>query len=263
MRFSLLSSVILAGLFVAGPRLAFSKSEVVEHLGTTLDGDLEFIDHDGVPGRLKEILSSDRPTILTFVYYRCPGACTLLLNGLGEALQDTHFELGKDFDVVTMTVDPNEGVDLSAAKRKTYVDALSLERGSTESWRFFTATKPVIGRLTDQTGFNYVYDPDTLQYIHPSVLIFISPEHKVVRYLYGSYFQPDNFNHALVEAGSGQIGTLKERIMTSFYEFGRPEVGRRYSLNVGKLAGTVLGIVLLGLGLVSVGMRIRSASQND
>ena len=107
------------------------------------------------------------------VYYRCPGACTLLLNGLGEALQDTHFELGKDFDVVTMTVDPNE-VDLSAAKRKTYVDALSLERGSTESWRFFTATKPVIGRLTDQTGFNYVYDPDTLQYIIHRCL-FLSP----------------------------------------------------------------------------------------
>ncbi|MGB0646362.1 MAG: SCO family protein [Bradymonadia bacterium] len=261
MRFSLLRLFILVSLFFIVPGRATGKSEVVEHLGTELDGELEFIDHHGASKPLKDILSSERPTILTFVYYRCPGACTLLLNGLGEALQDTHFELGKDFDVVTMTVDPNEGVDLAAAKRDTYVDALSLERGSKESWRFFTGSKSVITRLTTQTGFGYVYDPDTLQYIHPSVLIFVSPEGKVVRYLYGSYFQPDNFNHALVEAGNGRIGSLKERIMTSFYEFGRPDVGRRYALNVGKLAVTLLGIILLGLAVVSIGIRIRSTSK--
>jgi protein SCO1/2 len=102
-----------------------------------------------------------------------------------------------------------ESSDLAIAKRNTYVDPLSAEGINADSWRFYTASKSVIKTLTGQTGFEYYYDADLLQYIHPSVLIFATPEHVVARYLYGSYFQPDNFDHALVESGEGTVGSLR------------------------------------------------------
>ncbi len=256
------------GLFVVClwtllPRLgvaADGESKVTEHLGRTLVESVLLTDQNGLTAPLSTILSPHRPTILTFVYYRCPGACTLLLNGLSAAITETEYVLGSDYDVVTISVDPMESSDLATGKRNTYVEPLAAQGISPQGWRFYTATKSVIQTLTAQTGFEYYYDADILQYIHPSVLIFTSPDHVVARYLYGSYFQPDNFDHALVESGEGTVGSLRQQIITAFHDFGRPEVGRRYALNKAKVAGFILGLIILGLALVWTGFRLRAQS---
>lgn len=231
---------------------------MTEHLGVRLNDAVELTDHTGQTLPLAKILRTDRPTILTFVYYRCPGACTLLLDGLSAAITETEYVLGTDYDVVTITVDPMESTDLAAGKRSTYLEPLSKPDINKAHWRFFTASKDTINQLTTQTGFGYEYDADTLQYIHPSVLIFLSPKHVVSRYLYGSYFQPDNFEHALVESGRGTVGTLRRQVITGLHDFGRPEVGRRYALNQSKVAALLVGFIALGLGLIWIGFRIRA-----
>lgn len=227
----------------------------------TLDDSALLTDQDGVTASLSTILSPHRPTILTFVYYRCPGACTLLLNGLSAAITETEYVLGSDYDVVTISVDPLESSDLATGKRNTYVEPLATQGINTDHWRFYTASKSVIKTLTGQTGFEYYYDADILQYIHPSVLIFTTSKRAVARYLYGSYFQPDNFDHALVESGEGTVGSLRRQIFTAFHDFGRPEVGRRYALNKAKIATFLLGLLVSGLGLVWIGFRIRALSK--
>ena len=252
--------VSLFGIFPAHALDESPKSIVVEHLETVLDGELKLTDHDGLTQSLSATLRTDRPTILNFVYYRCPGACTLLLSGLSEAIMETDFQLGADFDVVTVTVDPMESTELAAGKRSTYLKDLNKPGLDKAHWRFFTASRATITALTGQTGFGFEYDADTLQYIHPSVLIFVSPERTVSRYLYGSYFQPDNFDHALVESGKGTVGTLSQQGFTWLHDFGRPEIGRRYALNKARVAGLLVGIIGLGLGLVWIGLRRRIAS---
>jgi protein SCO1 len=179
----------------------------------------------------------------------------MLLNGLSAAIMETSFLLGADYDVVTVTVDPMETTDLASGKRTTYLKALDKLGIDKARWRFFTAPKTTIEILTEQTGFVYEYDPDTLQYIHPSVLIFIGPDRTLTRYLYGSYFQPENFEHALVESGDGAVGTVTQQWITWLHDFGRPEIGRRYALNKSRVAALLVGIIGFGLVLVWLGLR--------
>jgi protein SCO1/2 len=253
-----LTLIIYGSLLILFPGHAFgaeSKSVVTEHLGTTLEGQLELTDHEGITATLASMIRSDRPTILNFVYYRCPGACTLLLNGLSAAVMETQFLLGSDYDVITVTVDPMETTDLAAGKRTTYLEPLAKPGINKAHWRFYTGAKETLRRLTSQAGFGYEYDADTLQYIHPSVLIFLGPDRSVMRYLYGSYFQPDNFEHALVESGDGTVGTVRQQLITALHDFGRPETGRRYALNKARVTGVVVSIIALGLCLVLLGLR--------
>ena len=224
---------------------------VDEFLGTSLPTDLEFQDHMGATVNSAALFANGKPTILTFVYYRCPAACTLLLNGLTEALKSHEFQLGRDFNLVTISVDSRETMELATAKRDTYIAQLpSNQPHDPDAWRFFTGSRSAIESLTNVVGYRFVYNPDTMQYDHPSVLMFVSPTGRLKRYLYGSYFQPDNVRFAFLETAEGELGTLTERMAVRFYDFGTPEVGRRYVLNQQRLALVLIGgSALLGLFL--------------
>ena len=149
---------------------------VDESLGTSLPTNLTFQDHTGKTVSSAELFANGKPTILTFVYYRCPAACTLLLNGLTEALKSHEFQLGRDFNLVTISVDSRETKDLATAKRDTYIAQLpSNQSHDPDAWRFFTGSRSAIESLTNAVGYRFVYNADTLQYDHPSVLMFVSP----------------------------------------------------------------------------------------
>ena len=217
---------------------------VDEFLDSQLDGTLELVDHEGQVITISSLFANGKPTILTFVYYRCPAACTLLLNGLTLALNDSGFVLGRDFNLVTISVDSRETTELAKAKRDTYLTSLPNGEHDPSSWRFLTGSRSVIENLTNTVGYRFVYDADSMQYEHPSVLMFVSPDRRVKRYLYGSYFQPDNVRRAFIESSGGALGTLLERATLVFYDFGTPESGRRYVFN-----STRFGITLLLLSL--------------
>ena len=220
---------------------------VDESLGTILPAGLELVDHEGRSITSDDLFVRGKPTVLTFVYYRCPAACTLLLNGLTAALEESQFVLGRDFNFVTISVDGRETTELAKAKRDTYVQALPGPPHDPNAWSFLTASRDVVTKLTEAVGYRFVYNPDTMQYDHPSVLMFLSPTGQLKRYLYGSYFQPDNVRLAFIEAGDGQLGTFVEQIGLSFYDFGTPELGRKYTLNQNRLAFVLFGMTgLLG-----------------
>ena len=219
-----------------------SPVRVDEFLESYLPTDLTFEDHNGNTVTSSSLLANGKPTILTFVYYRCPAACTLLLNGLTEALHAHDFRLGEDFNLVTISVDARETMELASAKRNTYIDQLPANQAhDPEAWRFLTGSRSAIESITNAVGYRFVYNPDSMQYDHPSVLMFVSPTGQLKRYLYGSYFQPDNVRFAFLEAGNGALGTLSERLALCFYDFGTPEVGRRYALNKQRLLLVLVG----------------------
>ena len=240
----LLTSFI--GLYAAVSH-AEAPSRIDERLGVTLPVERVLQTVSGERVALKDVLHPKRATILTFVYFRCPGACTLLLNGLTKAIEETQFVLGSDYDIITISIDPNESSDLARGKRDTYVQTLNRSGIDVSRWQFFTADRETISQLTDAVGFRYVYEADTMQYTHPSALMFLNDQGTVVRYLYGSYFKPLNVDLALIESGDGAVGSLQQRLTAWFHDFGGPDVGRRYDLNHTR----VLLVSLFGFGLLA------------
>ena len=234
---------------------------VDEQLGATLLQGWSFLDHTGVTVTGDTLFNHGKPTILTFVYYRCPAACTLLLDGLSEAIKAHEFRIGHDFNVVTISVDARETSDLATAKRETYLAGLSPGQGhDVEGWRFLTASRDTIEAITNAAGYRFTYNPDLMQYDHPSVLMFVSPTGELRRYLYGSYFQPKNVRLAFIEAGEGTLGSFTERLSVHFYDFGTPELGRRYVLNETRLyavfgGGSAALALLVGLGIYLIRRR--------
>lgn len=234
-----LSFLVLLAAFAAGSAIA--EVRIVERLGTQIDAQLTFLDATGEVVGLNALTKNTPVTILTLVYYRCPAACTLLLDGMVASLKTSGFVIGEDYQLVTISVDDRESSTLCAAKQSTYHDALSLTtQREKDAWPFLTGDRASIQTLTDGIGYGYRYDPDTMQYEHPSALIFLNQDGSVVRYLYGNYFQPEQFRFAFLEAANGQLGTFGENLLLKLMSYNQPETGRRYSYNVWKVALALL-----------------------
>lgn len=214
---------------------------VYEHLDEYISDDLIFTDELYNEINIKE--SIDKPTIISLVYYECPGICSPLLNGLAEAMDKTDIELGEDYQVYTISFSHTETAPLARKKKKTYQKLVS--HGDTEnSWKFFTGDSITINRLLDQVGFKV--KKEGKEYIHPGTLIVISPKGKITRYLYGStYFMPFDLKMAIVEAADERSGPTINKMLK--YCFSYDPEGKKYVLNFTKISGSIILIIALAL----------------
>lgn len=218
------------------------KIGVVEHLGEFLPEDIYIVNVEGDTVMLRALL--DKPTILNFVYYRCPGICTPLMDGITEVVNVSDMNLGEDYQILTISFDYNEGHELALKKRNNY--SMLVEKGGMEDgWLFFTGDSLNITRLTELTGFSYKRTGN--DFIHTAGLILISPDGKITRYLNGTYFLPFEFKLAVIEASKGIPGPTVNRILQFCYSY--DPVGQSYVLNITKVAG-ILILVLAGLILL-------------
>ncbi|WP_317987928.1 SCO family protein [Hyalangium gracile] len=202
--------------------------DVEEHLGEPLPLQARFLDSAGREVRLADVLPKDKPTLLTLVYYECPMLCNLVINGQVSAMREVGLELGKDYEAVTVSIDPKDTPAQSEQRRRRHLQAM----GKPESapWHFLTGTEENIQKLTEAVGFKYRYDESTKQYAHPAVVQVITPEGSVSRYLYGTTFSPKDMKLSLVEAGNGRVGTSFDRVILSCFKY--DAAMRRYSFYV-------------------------------
>lgn len=216
---------------------------IYEKLDEYISDSLVFTDELFNEINLKE--SIDKPTILALVYYECPGICSPLLNGLADAMDKTDIELGKDYQVYTVSFSHTERPPLARQKKKTYSKLVS--HGDTkDSWKFFTGDSTTIYQLLDDVG--YKVKKEGKEYIHPGAIIVLSPDGKVTRYLYGStYFLPFDIKMAVVEAAEGRSGPTINKVLN--YCFSYDPEGQKYVFNVTKISGTL--ILLLAGGLLA------------
>ncbi len=231
--------VLLFGLLWVGTP-AFGQGEgtdtdvgVDEHLGEMMPLVLTFLDEEGRPVTLAEVI--DKPTIFTLVYYRCPSICTPLLNGLVDVLERTDLVPGEDYRIVTISFDETETPDLAARKKMNFLKAFH-EPFPPDAWRFLTGDKESIDRVADVVGFRFKRTGK--DFVHPGVLTILSPEGKVVRYLYGITFLPFDLKMALTEAAAGKTGPTINRVL--LYCFSYDPDGQRYVFNILKVAGTLI-----------------------
>jgi protein SCO1/2 len=208
--------------------------------------DLQFRDEDGRAVRLGDYFGR-RPVILTLGYFGCPMLCTLVLNGAVESLQDLKGSIGEEFEMIYVSIDPNETPELAAAKKQTYLKRYGRD-GADAGWHFLTGKEPAIRQLADEVGFHYAYDASAKQFAHPSGLIILTPDGKVSRYFFGITFSPNELNAALHEANSGKISSPIERLLLLCFHYNplKGKYGNLVMLCLRVAGGaTVLGVVAM------------------
>ena len=215
-----------------------------QRLGDSLPLDIALRDEAGRVVKLGDYFGR-RPVVLTVVYYECPMLCTLTLNGLVSALATLSFDVGREFEVVTVSFDPTEGPELARAKKAAYLQRYK-RAGAEAGWHFLTGDEAALKALTSAVGFRYAWDDRTRQFAHPAGLVVATPEGRISRYLYGVEYAPKDLRLALVESAAGRIGGAVDQVLLFCYQYD-PERGR-YGAVVMRLvrAGGVLTLAALG-----------------
>lgn len=227
-----------------GPDALLEQVGVDQRLGESLPLDLTLTDSTGVERRLGDLVG-ERPVILSLVYYECPMLCTMVLNGMLRVMNVLRFDAGKEFDVITVSIDPRETPALAADKKAIYLDRYRRETAD-EGWHFLVGDQAAIARLADAVGFSYAYDETTDQFAHGSAIVVATPEGRIAKYFYGIDYSPVDVRLALVEAANERIGSLTDAILLSCFQYD-PLTGK-YSLVVMRVirwlgAATVLGLL--------------------
>jgi protein SCO1/2 len=218
-----------------------------QQLNQQLPLDLHFRDEAGRDVRLGDYFGK-RPVILALVYYRCPMLCGEVLNGLTSALSVVNFDLGRDYDVVTVSIDPRETPQVAAEMKQVYLRRYSRHEKPTaqSGWHFLTGDQEQIDQLAKAVGFRYVYDARIDQYAHASGIEIATPEGKLSQYYYGIEYSPKDLRLGLIEASKNHIGTVVDKLILYCYHYD-PETGRYGAavMRVLRISG-VLTVLLVG-----------------
>lgn len=214
-----------------------------QHMGAVLPLDLLFRNEQGQSVTLRDYVHA-KPIILTLNYFHCPNLCSVELNELTETLADLSFNLGDEYEVVSVSIDPRETPELAADTKWRYVRRYA-RPGKGEGWHFLTGTQPEIASLAQAVGFHYAYDPKSDEFAHPIGLIVLTPEGRIARYLYGLGYDPRDLRLALVEASQNKIGSLIDQILLICFHYD-PANGKYSSiaLTAARWSGVATVIVL-------------------
>lgn len=218
---------------------------IAQKLNTQIPLDLMFRDEQGKVVRLKDFFNHGRPVLLNFVYYRCPMLCPMVLEGTTESLTHLKFDIGKQFDVITISIDPRDQAKSAAELKDKYIRRYG-RLDSAPNWHFLTAHETAIKAITSAVGFQYAYDSRTDQFAHGAALLVLTPDGRTSRYFYGFEYKPRDLRLAIVEASQGKVGTAVDQFLLLCFHYD-PATGK-YSRNAMMFAraGGVTTMLVLG-----------------
>ena len=219
---------------------------IEQHLDGQVPPDLAFVDDTGHPVRLADYFGK-KPLILNLVYYNCTMLCGEVLAGLTGAMKLVKFDVGNEFDVVTVSFNPQETPAIAAAKKQDYLKRYG-RPGAASGWHFLTGPAESINALTKAVGFQYQYDPKINQYAHATAIMVLTPQGRISRYFYGVDFPPKDLRMGLVEASEGKIGNAVDQVLLYCYHYD-PATGK-YGAIVSNMLRLGAGFTTLMLGLL-------------
>jgi protein SCO1 len=190
---------------------------IEQHLNEQIPPNLTFHDESGRPVHLGDYFGK-KPMILNLVYYRCPMLCGEVLSGLESALRVLRFDVGKEFDVLTVSFDPRETSEIAFAKKAEYLKRYG-RSGGAAGWHFLTGPQESIDALTKAAGFQYQYDARTGQFAHATAIMVLSPEGQIAQYFYGVEYAPKDLRLALVQASENKIGSVVDQVLLYCYHY--------------------------------------------
>ena len=222
-------------------------ADITERLGQSVSIDSIFlVNETGDTLSMAEIMIPGKPILLNMGYFDCPKLCGLVTNGMLAGMKQTVWTPGSEYQVLTVSLNPSEGYQLAAEKRQNYLK--SFDRvGAETGWSFLTGSEANLNELMKQTGFGFVWDESSEQFIHAAALVVLSPEGVITRYLYGIQFPELQLRNALYEAADGKVGSTIDKIVLYCFEY--DPLSNSYvpqAINMMKLGGLV---TMLGLGI--------------
>jgi protein SCO1 len=211
---------------------------IYEHLDSIIPADIQLINQDSAIVNLKSLIN--KPTVISFVYYECPGLCSPLLNGLAEVIDKAKIEPGKDYQVITISFNPKDTPKLGIKKKKNYV--ASIKRNIDESqWIWLTGDSANIERITDAVGFKFKREGK--EFLHPASIIVLSPKGKITRYLYGTEYLPFDLKMAVIEASEGKSMPTISKMLQFCFNYS-PE-SKKYLFNITSVSGSLIILLVL------------------
>lgn len=215
---------------------------IEENLDAVIPMDVKFMDEQGAEVSFRELLKDGNPILLTLNYSNCPGLCVAQLNGLTKGINDVgNLHLGKDFKMVSLSIDPKESRQRAKSTKQKYAESLA-DHHKIDGWRFLIGTENNIQEIAQAVGFRYTYDAKHERYNHAAAAILISPKGHITRYLYEVGFTGETLKMALVEAGQGKIGSTLDAFVLWCYHYDANE--NRYSANAKTILSVTAGIFL-------------------
>jgi protein SCO1/2 len=224
---------------------------IIEHLDEFIPDNIYLMGEDSQKVVLTDLI--DKPTVLNFVYYRCPGICSPLMEGLADVMNKSDLKPGEDYQVLTISFDPTETIDLAVRKKANYLNLTDKKEEIAKGWKFFVSDSASIAKAAQAVGFKYKKTGN--DFLHAASVIVVSPKGKITRYLNGLYFLPFEFKMAVIEAGKGTSGPTINKILQYCYSY--DPKGQTYVLNVTKLSGTLILFFALTLFLFLIIKRKR------
>ncbi len=230
---------------------------IEQKLDAQVPPDLTFVDDGGHTVKLGDYFGK-KPVILNLVYYNCTMLCGEAMAGLTGALKMVKFDIGNQFDVVTVSFNPQETPEIAAAKKKDYIERYG-RPGAGAGWHFLTGSAESINALTKAVGFQYQYDPKINQYAHATAIMVLTPQGHISRYFYGVDFPPKDLRMGLVEAADNKIGNLTDQVLLYCYHYD-PATGKYGAVvnNILRL-GAAITVVFLG-GFLFILFRLEKAA---
>ncbi len=265
-----LAVLILAGVAVAQPPSSFQDKSsqpasqvspadlanvgIDQRLNQQVPLDLQFKDETGKTVKLGDYFHSGRPVILNLVYYTCPMLCGEELVGEASALSMLKFTPGTEYEIVSVSFNPDETPKDAVAAKQTYIARMNehLERKTNgDGWHFLTGQQPQIKELADAVGFHFRRDPASGQFIHATAIMIVTPSGKLAQYYYGVEFSPKDIRLGLIEASRGNIGNVVDEVLLYCYHYD-PKTGRYGAVvtNIMRLAGAATMLILGGFLIV-------------
>lgn len=219
---------------------------IEQHLDEQIPPGLVFRDETGKAVRLGDYFGK-RPIILNLVYYQCPMLCGEVLSGLTSALRVLKFDVGKEFDVLTVSFDPQETPELAAAKKAEYLKRYG-RPSAAAGWHFLTGPQESIDALTKAAGFQYQYDSATKQFAHTTAIVVLTTEGKISQYYYGIEYPPRDLRLGLVQASQNRIGTVVDQVLLYCYHY-NPDTGK-YGAVISRILQLAALATMLAVGIL-------------
>lgn len=233
---------------------------VTEKLGEPVPLDLVFRNESGDEVRLGDYFDGARPVILNLGYMSCPMLCGLVANGLVDGMRGIDWTCGEEYIVLSPSIDHTETHRLARAKKQGYIAQYEREAAA-QGWHWLTGDEDQIRALTDAVGFGFGWNEARKEYAHAAVLIILSPDGEVMRYLYGIQFEPRTLKLSLVEAADGKTGSSLDKFLLFCFHYDA-EAGRYgpAARNIMKAGAT---ITILVIGSMILGVRLRERRQRN
>ncbi|MCC7171735.1 MAG: SCO family protein [Planctomycetes bacterium] len=230
---------------------------VQQKVGAQIPLDLAFTDDHGLPVTLAKYFDGTKPILLTLNYSNCPMLCSEMLNSMVATLRDVDLEPGKDYAIVTVSIDETELWMKAQSTKRKYLDLLD-RAGGADGWHFLVGHSASIDPLAQAVGFGFKKVEGGVDYAHSAALIFCTPKGVVSHYMAGIAYDARDIRMSFLDAGSGTIGSLVDQVFLSCYYYDHTK--GTYSVEAQTVMQYSAGLTLLAIGALYLWLRRTTAN---